>query len=103
MKYFLIQFAEKLLNPGDGTGGTVNVPVLPGGDQVLQNGLNITYFAAAIIAVITIVIAGIMYSVSSGDQTKIGHAKNMIIFAVAGLIVILSAAAITNLVIGGLS
>jgi type IV secretory pathway VirB2 component (pilin) len=96
MKNFLIQFAQKI-NPAE-----VGVPVLTG-DQVLQNGLNIAYFAAGVIAVIVIIIGGIMYATSTGESGKITNAKNMIVFAIVGLVIVLSAFAITNFVIGGLS
>jgi type IV secretory pathway VirB2 component (pilin) len=96
MMNFLIQFAQKL----DHT--EVGVPALTG-DQVLQNGLNIVYFAAGVIAVIVIIIGGIMYATSVGESGKITNAKNMIVFAVVGLVIVLSAFAITNFIMGGLS
>lgn len=70
------------------------------GEQLLQNGLNIAYFVAGIIAVITIIIGGITYATSGGDSGKVSKAKNMIIYSVAGLVVILVAFAITSFVIG---
>ncbi len=94
----LVQFAQKL-TPGDGTGGTVNVTVLSG-DQVLQNGLNLAYFVAGIIAIIVIIVAGIMYATSSGESASITKAKNLILFSVIGLAVIFAAFAVTNFVIG---
>jgi type IV secretory pathway VirB2 component (pilin) len=93
----LKQFAAELKQ-----GGTVNIPTLTG-DQVLQNGLNIVYFAAGVTAVVVIIIGGIMYATSVGEPGKINNAKNMIVFAVVGLVIVLSAFAITNFVIGGLS
>jgi hypothetical protein len=98
MTHFLVQFAQKL-NPGDGTGGTVNVITLTG-DQVLQNGLNLAYFVMAIIAVIVIIVAGIMYATSGGDSAAVTKAKNLILYSVVGIVVILAAWGITNFVIG---
>lgn len=94
MKYLLIQLAVSLQQGGD-----VNIPALDG-DQVLRNVLNIAYFLAGIVAVIVIIIAGINYATSSGDSGRVTKAKNMILFAVIGIIVILSAFAITNFVLG---
>lgn len=91
---FLTQLAISKIDPN-----TVGVPVVTG-DQLFQNGLNLVYFVAGVIAVIVIIVAGIMYAISVGDQSKITRAKTMIIYAVAGLAIILSAFAITNFVIG---
>lgn len=98
MKQFLVQFAQKL-TPGDGTGGTVNIVTLTG-DQVLQNGLNLAYFLAGIVAVVVIIVAGIMYATSAGDAGNVTKAKNLILYSIVGLVVIFAAFAITNFVIG---
>lgn len=88
------QFAITLVGGGD-----VNAPGLEA-DKVLANGLNITYMLAAIIAVIVIIIGGIMFTTSAGDSGHITKAKNMILYAVIGLIVIVAAYAITSFVVG---
>ena len=98
IKQLLLQFAAPLLEPGTGP-GQVDVPTVTA-NSVLQNGLNIAYFLAGIIAVIVIIVAGIMYATSSGDQARITKAKNLILYSIAGLVVILSAFVITNFVIG---
>ena len=93
MKYFLIQFAQKL------TPDEVGVPPLSG-DQILQNGLNIMYAIMAIIAVIVVIIGGLMYASSAGNAPSIIKAKGMILYSIVGIIVILSAFAITNFIFG---
>jgi hypothetical protein len=93
MKSLFLQLAQ-LIDPND-----VGVQPLSAGD-VLQNGLNITYFIAGIIAVIVIIVGGIMYATSSGEAGNVTKAKNLILFAVVGLVVIFSAFAITNFVMG---
>ena len=65
--------------------------------------LNAVYAIAAVIAVVVLIIAGINYVTSSGDASKVTKAKNMIIYTVVGLIVILLAFGVTNLVLRGLS
>lgn len=50
------------------------------------------------VAVIVIIIAGIMYTTSSGDSGKITAAKNTIIYAAVGLVVAILAGAIVSLV-----
>ncbi len=75
----------------------------PGGGSstgLLKAVLMPVYFWAAVIAVIVIVIAGFMYTTSSGDAAQLTRAKNAILGAVIGLIVILCAFGITSIVLG---
>jgi len=74
-------------------------PQIEAGD-LLVSGLNLTYYIAGIVAVIVIIIAGITYATSTGDSGRITRAKNMILYAVIGIIVLVAAFAITNFVIG---
>jgi uncharacterized membrane protein YagU involved in acid resistance len=69
-------------------------------NTALQTVLNTVYIWAGIIAIIVIIVAGIMYSVSQGEQAKITRSKDMIIGAVVGLIVIMMAFLITQYVLG---
>ena len=69
----------------------------------LKNILNAVYFWAGVIAVVIIIIAGFMYVTSMNDSSRITRAKNAILGAVIGLVVILLAFAITNIVIKGVS
>jgi len=81
-------------------GGTtdIDIPKLTG-EQVLQNGLNIAYFLAGTIAVIVIIIGGIMYATSAGNAGSVTKAKNMILYSVVGLVIVIIAWAITNFII----
>jgi len=94
MKHFLLQLAQTI-NQSD----VPNIPTLTSG-QVVTNTLNIAYFLAGIIAVIVIIIGGIMYTTSAGNSGSVTKAKNMILFSIIGIVVILSAFALTNFVIG---
>jgi hypothetical protein len=69
-------------------------------DQVLSGALNSFYFASGIIAVIAIIIAGFMYTTSQGDAGSVSKAKNIILYAVIGLVVIAAAFAVTWFVLG---
>lgn len=62
--------------------------------------LNTVYFWSGIIATIVIIIAGIYYMTSRGNPQAIEKAKSALLYSVIGLIIVLSAAAITNFVIG---
>ena len=94
MNNFLTKLAVTLV----GGGGDVNIPKLTG-EQVLHNGLNLTYFLAGTIAVIVIIIGGIMYVTSAGNSGNITKAKNMLLYAAIGLVIVIAAYAITNFVI----
>lgn len=69
-------------------------------DQVLQVGLNTAYFVAGIIAVIVIIIAGFTITTNGGDPETVKKARNSILYAVIGLVVILTAFGVTWFVIG---
>jgi heme/copper-type cytochrome/quinol oxidase subunit 2 len=69
-------------------------------DQLLNNALNTVYLVGGILAVIVIIVAGYFYVTSSGNATTVEKAKNAILYAVIGLVIILLAFAITWFVIG---
>jgi multisubunit Na+/H+ antiporter MnhB subunit len=77
----------------------IDVPVISA-NTLVANGFNLMYFLAGAIAVIMIIFAGIMYTTSSGDTGRVTKAKNLLMYAIIGLIVILVAFTITNFVIG---
>ena len=56
-------------------------------------------FLAGAVAVIVIIIGGIRYVMSSGDAGQVQSAKNTILYAVIGLIVVIMAYAIVNFVV----
>lgn len=98
MNNFIHQLAVTLVGDTSQHPVDVGIPALTG-TQVLQNGLNIAYFLAGSIAVIIIIIGGIMYVTAAGNSGNITKAKNMLLYAVVGLIIVLIAYAITNYVI----
>lgn len=93
LNYFVLKFAQTI------SADEAGVPSMDA-DALLQNGLNLTYFIAGSAAVIVIVVGGIMYAISSGDAGKVAKAKNLLTYAIVGLVIVLSAFAITNFVIG---
>ena len=64
---------------------------------------NILLFLIGAIAVIMLVIGGIRYVVSGGDQAAVTAAKNTILYAIVGIIVAFLAYAAVQFVITGLS
>jgi cytochrome bd-type quinol oxidase subunit 2 len=69
-------------------------------NAVLNGALNIFYVASGVVAVVVIIIAGYMYVTSQGDSAAVAKAKNAILYAVIGLVVILLAFGVTWFVIG---
>ena len=61
--------------------------------------VNVLLFVLGLAAVIVIIIAGFIYVTSSGEAAAITRAKNMILYAVVGLVVAFSAYAIINWVL----
>ena len=96
--------AGRLVNNSTATinGQQINVPV-DSADNILLHGLDILYFVVGMVAVITIIIAGIQYAVSNGDSGKVKTAKDAILYAVVGIIVIMLAFTITGFVLGRFS
>jgi TRAP-type C4-dicarboxylate transport system permease small subunit len=77
---------------------------LPDGARTVQDGdiqtlLMSVYMVAGFVAIIIIVIGGIRYVTSNGDATAVKSAKDTILYAVVGLVVVIMAAAITTFVI----
>lgn len=70
------------------------------GNELFANGLNLVYFAAGAVAVLVIIFAGFMYATSGGDANAVAKAKNAILYAIVGLVVVALAFVITQFVIG---
>ena len=82
----------------DGGSTDIDIPKLTS-EQVLQNGLNLAYFLAGTVAVIVIILGGIMYATSAGNSGGVTKAKNMILYSIVGLVVVIIAWAVTNFII----
>ena len=97
---YLYQFAA-LINAGTGD-GQINIPKPGGGNDagIIKSVLMPVYFWAGVVAVIVIIVAGFMYTISGGDPAKLTRAKNAILGAVIGLVVVLLAFGITSIVLG---
>ena len=69
---------------------------------VLTNLLNLASWAAGIVSVIFVIVGGIMYIVAAGNEGATVKAKSTILWALIGLVVSISAVAITTFIITGL-
>ncbi len=68
----------------------------------LQIGLNIAFAIIGAFAVLWIVLAGMRLVFARDNPENIAKMRNAVIYAVIGLVIVASAAAIVNLIIGGL-
>lgn len=80
----------------------VGVPKVRANEATIGGVLNTVYIVAGIVAVIVIVIAGYYFVLSRGDQNQISRAKNAIIAASAGLVIVILAFTITQFILGNI-
>ena len=71
--------------------------------SIFQTITNILLFLIGAISVIMLIIGGIRYVISGGDQNQVTSAKNTILYAIIGIIVAFLAYAAVNFVVGSLS
>ncbi len=76
-----------------------SIPTGPTVDSLASSVTNILLWVAGVAAVIAIVIGGIMYITSAGDEKRVQSAKNTILYAVVGMIIALLAWGIASFVI----
>ncbi|MEI6228505.1 MAG: hypothetical protein WCP11_00535 [Candidatus Saccharibacteria bacterium] len=82
---------------GTKTGG---VECLFGDGCALTLGINIALYVVGAISVVMLIIGGIRYTTSAGNDKSVIGAKNTIMYAVIGVIVSLLAYAVINFVFG---
>lgn len=71
-------------------------------NSTMTDVINMLLYAVGIVSVVAIIIGGIYYTTSTGDQSKIQTAKNTILYAVIGLVVAMFAFAIVNFVVANI-
>lgn len=92
----------KLCNGVDATGGE-GCGTATGETEfeaLVKNILNILSWIIGIISVVMIIIGGFRYIISSGDSGQLQSAKNTILYAVVGLVIVLFAQLIVRFVVG---
>lgn len=77
------------------TGGPVNQI-----ERLIRNIVDILSTIVGIVAVIMIIIGGFKYITSAGDSNNVASAKNTIIYALVGLIIVALAQVIVRFVLG---
>lgn len=73
-----------------------------GPNSVWTSIVNALIFVVGAAAVVMIIVGGLRYVISNGDQSAITSAKNTILYSVVGLIIAFSAYAIVNFVLRAL-
>lgn len=79
-------------NCGTGSGATNNL------NKLLTDIVNIFSAIVGVVAVVMIIVGGLRYITSGGDSGKVGTAKNTLIYAIIGLIVVALAQIIVHFV-----
>lgn len=87
-------------NCAQGSGTADN---LFGQGGIFQTITNILLFLIGAIAVIMLIIGGVRYVVSGGDQAQVTSAKNTILYAIVGIVVAFLAYAAVNFVMSSLN
>lgn len=95
----IVRFVMDILVAGAGEmnvgEGIPNVDV----NLLVRNGFNTAYGIAALVAVGFIVYGGITFTMSKGDATKVNRARNMLLYSIVGLVIVILAFAITTFVL----
>ncbi len=76
-------------------GSTVNT--------ILSNVINIFSIVVGVVSVIMIIVGGLKYITSGGDSGNVSGAKNTILYAIIGLVIVALAQVIVNFVLGRVS
>jgi hypothetical protein len=83
-----------------GTGATNNAKPLFGSDGIVTQVINWMLYIIGSLSVIMLIVGGIRYTMSAGNEKSVGAAKNTILYAIIGVVVAVLAYAIVNFVIG---
>lgn len=69
-------------------------------NETITNVINIFSVIVGIVAVIMLIFGGFRYVTSGGDSGNIGNAKNTILYAIVGLVIVAIAQAVVQFVLG---
>ena len=69
-------------------------------DKLLKLGINWLFIAAGVLAVIYVLWSGIQYITSQGDPARVSGAKQRLLYAIIGLVVVIGSYIIVNTVLG---
>lgn len=69
---------------------------------IIKSIVNLLLFALGAVSVVMIIYAGVIYTTSAGDSSKIKKAKDIILYSVVGIVVASLSFAIVNFVVKAL-
>ncbi len=78
------------------------LPQVTTNSSTVETAFSLVLGVAGALCVLIITIAGVQYIISQGEPQQTAKAKNTIIYAVVGLIIVMFAFAITKFVVNGL-
>lgn len=81
------------------TGGNCNDSSGPSVEGTIKLVVNILSWVVGIIAVIMVIVGGLKYVTSSGDASNVTSAKNTVLYAVVGLVVVALAQVLVRFVL----
>lgn len=84
---------------GSGAGGSADATAAPV-DNFLKNISTLLASLGGSVAMLALIVGGIMYIVAAGDLQKLDRAKSILKGAVIGLVIVIAAAFVTNLMSG---
>jgi Type IV secretion system pilin len=90
-------------NPGCSSASGTNICGGTSGDglfAVIRSIIQVLLIAGGVIAVIMIIIGGLRYMTSNGEQAQVKAAKDTILYAIVGLVVTMVAYAIVTWAVG---
>lgn len=69
-------------------------------NDIIEDVINIFSIVVGVVSVIMIIVGGLKYITSGGDSGSVGGAKNTILYAIIGLVVVALAQVIVRFVLG---
>lgn len=69
-------------------------------NDIIATVINILSLVVGVVSVIMIIVGGLKYITSGGDSTAVSSAKNTILYAIVGLVVVVLAQVIVRFVLG---
>lgn len=66
--------------------------------EMIRTIVNVLLYVLGAVSIVVIIMAGVFYTLSAGDQNQVTKAKNTLLYAVIGLVVALLAYAIVNFI-----
>ena len=91
--------ACQAIGAASGASGDCDDPAGPDVDSTLELAINVFSLIVGIAAVIMIIVGGLKYIMSSGDSSNITSAKNTILYAIIGLVIVALAQVILKFVL----